>query len=160
MGISLKPKSKGKTLETLVLNSPGLTIVKVPNGIRYIGGGRKIAEKSPCDFFGVTDSGRAVVFDAKECGSDTRFPVGDKTHVEPHQIKQIVQFGEKGAVAGLLVMRMKTDSLYWIGWKRLIDVPPSFEWDDMRFLCSVGSIPWNLIIEADDYGNRDYENDA
>jgi len=148
----------GKALESLILRSQGAACgaiyQKVPNGIQWVGGGKSFPCKSPVDFMGLLTDGtaRSLVFDAKECKLVTRFPVGHKDHVSPHQLEQLIRYGRSGALAGLLVAATSTRRLYWLSWRYLVNAPPSYPWDDPRMV-DIGSaamaIDWRKVATAD-----------
>lgn len=144
--------AKGSHLEKLILASSGgdMLLEKIPSGSRWIGPGKSVPTKSPVDFMGVwRPTMRCVVLDAKTCSlAGPSFPLGNADHFPEHQREQIVRFGKHGAVAGLLILRMKTDMLYWISW-HTIDGPmgrASIAWDDMAWIGPAGkAISWELI---------------
>jgi hypothetical protein len=122
----------GRHLEALVIasncRSNGATLVKVPNGVRWLPGGKTIPVKSPVDFSGTLDGGRHIVFDAKECALPDYFEV-NAAKVAAHQIAELVRHGQQGAVAGLLIEATAHGTLHWLNWTRLVDCPPSLRWD-------------------------------
>lgn len=144
-------RARGRHLESLVLASQGtVTLTKIPNGVRYLPGGKTIPCKSPVDFAGtVHGSGRAVWLDAKQCDLKGRFPVGNKDHVTPQQIAELVRHGRAGAVAGLLVERTGEDELYWCDWSILTNAPPSYAWKDLAYVGSSKlAVNWWHVLEA------------
>jgi hypothetical protein len=115
-----RPGTSGRTLETLALASSGRGAVptKVPNGVKYLPGGKTVPIPSPVDISGTLAGGRHLVFDCKECGRADGFAV-NADHVRPHQIMELCRHGEQGAAAGLLILRTATDGLYWLDYSRL-----------------------------------------
>lgn len=130
----MKTASRGKSLESLILASQGAYVVleKVPNGVKTLAGGRVVRCKSIVDFMGtVTSSGRAIVFDAKQCDLKHRFPVGNADHVTPDQRATLIRHGKAGAIAGLLVNSTYWQLLYWLSWQQLQAGTPSMRWSEL-----------------------------
>lgn len=141
-------KPGGKRLETLLLKSPhvGVELVRHPNGVQWLPGGRTVPKRGPVDFSGVfTGTGRAIYFDTKECEGVNVLTTSTSTLPE-HQRLELIRLGHAGALAGLLCLRTRTDELYWADWRLLIDDRPSIRWDVMHKigLAGVGIQWWTL----------------
>jgi hypothetical protein len=123
--------NSGRGLESTVLASQakGICVDKIPHGMRHIGGGRTVPVPGPVDFMG-TLAGRSLVFDAKQCARKTRFNLGDRTMVKPHQRERIIRHGEAGAIAGLLVEATAFGLYLWLDWRYLKHDVASIPWDD------------------------------
>jgi hypothetical protein len=137
-----------------------------PSAVR-IGGGKMVAKRGPCDFWGVVKStpeckgscGRMIILDAKECGLQYRFPVGNDSHFPLHQRMELVAMGREGAVAGLLVHANHTDVglVLWLPWQHLVERETSIEWADPRWLTigeSSDPIDWEKILTDRRGGSR------
>lgn len=157
-----RTRNTGKGLETLVLASQGqVVLLKVPNGVQWLPGGKTVPKAGPCDFIGLhLPTKRMVILDAKECGLVHRFDVGDGSKVKPHQIEELVRFGRAGAIAGLLVERTRTRQLYWLPWQ-MLDVrplPPSYQWDELYEIGpSTHAVQWDKVLTAAATAEKDGE---
>jgi hypothetical protein len=142
-------------LERLIeMGSPLVSVRKMNAEAIRIPGGKVIAKRGPCDFWGVVvGSGRAIVLDAKSCDQATRFPIGNVTHFPDHQRRELVLAGRSGAVAGLLVAgtHEKVAALYWISWQDAQTRDKSIPWTDPR-MQRIGAlwspIRWERIVAA------------
>lgn len=89
---------------------------------------------TPCDFFGFTRTGRAILIEAKEVSSRPSLPIGMKPGLLPHQWNALSDAGRAGCIA----------LICWLhkGVLATIDI-------DMARELSRGrrSIPWSKIPE-------------
>lgn len=147
--------SKGSSLETVVLASQTLIrATKVPNGVKYLRGGRTVPTKGPVDFFGICRrTKRLVLFDAKQCDLAQRFPVGNTDHLPPHQRDLLITYGREGAIAGLLIEATRLRRYFWLYWESLVSCPPSYQWNDGDHLHDLGPtthLPlWDRVFGPD-----------
>lgn len=145
-----RPGTSGKSLEALILASPGAVLTHVGQAAKRIQGGKVVAVRGPVDFFGtLAPGGRAIAIDAKRCELVRRFPVGDLTHLPQHQRAELVRYGRAGAVAGLIVEAAARGQLYWCGWQWLEAPPPSLAWDELYYLGkSSEPVRWSDVVAA------------
>ena len=133
--------NRGKSLESIVLASQ-LNVVcldKIPTSSRIVRAGtetKSLRLKSPPDFIGtVCGSGRAIVFDAKQC-DEKRFPL---SKIRPHQAEWIIRHGLAGAVAGVLIESTNNHHYWWLSWNSLDAITrartPSIEFTDFEADC-------------------------
>lgn len=114
-----KARHAGGSFEALILasanNSP-LCLIQLPSaGGRFIGQGRFINEQIPCDFIGTCIGGRAVYFDAKNCGKErASLRCDDPAIVKPHQKDFLRRMASAGAIAGLLVRSERAGRYLWL----------------------------------------------
>jgi hypothetical protein len=128
---------KGRALEHAIEVSAGsiLSLVKVPNGTKYLAGGKTIPVKSPVDYMGtVTGAGKSICFDAKKCALVKSFPIGNRDHFPPHQREMLIRQGEAGAIAGLLVESEAAERFLWLGWAHIGWATESIAWIDSRWV--------------------------
>lgn len=130
----------GRALETTIIASQRniVRLDKIPHGVRYLPGGKKIAVKSPVDFVGtVCATGRAIHFDAKMSAKPQGLYLDQ---IEKHQIAWLVRHGEAGAIAGVLAesTKVETAGFYWIDWRNIsrhIGIcSAAISWGDMRWI--------------------------
>jgi hypothetical protein len=138
---------RGHRLESTVIASQGGVILvdKMPTGGRFHRGAPQLI-KGPVDYVGeVCGSGRAIMFDAKECALQNRFPVGDRNLVKEHQRLFLIRHGGAGAIAGLLVEATHTEvaAFYWLDWRELLKNEASIQWDDPR-MTRLGSSKFSI----------------
>lgn len=108
-------------------------LYKLPNDVKIIDGEMIFAEQVPCDFFGFTSSGRAILVECKMCKGDT-LAVGDKKGVKPHQIQALREVQRAGGI-GLLV------------WQRLLDLAVIDIDQVIAYSAGRKSITWSRIPE-------------
>lgn len=97
----------------------GWTCTRIPNGCRWIGPGKIVAEKTPFDFV-ITKRGRAVFFDAKSI-------VANKfTHsmVDLNQVHALQPIGEDLFPAGYIVWFRKAKKVGFIPVLDLVSLKP------------------------------------
>ncbi len=75
-------------------------LYKVPNDVKMEGGEIVHGEQTPCDFLGVTVTGRAIAVACKMC-KELSLAIGKKG-LKPHQLKAITECHKAGGI-GLLV---------------------------------------------------------
>lgn len=140
MGIRLASKSSsGARFETLV----DLSIARQcyapplpPVGGRFIKG-KLTPQKMPFDRIIVhRRTGRAIAFDCKSCADPNRFPVGNPTHVAPHQVQNLIHAGSEGVISGLLIeaSHSAVGLVYWLPWETLTQRLTSVTWGDQRMI--------------------------
>jgi hypothetical protein len=112
--------ARGKSLERAVVASQQLgivTLVKTEPGIAFGRGGSVRATLGLPDFLGVIrGTGRAIVFDAKECDAPKGFPLAK---LKPHQADLIMRWGDAGACAGVLIEATAARQFFWWTWASL-----------------------------------------
>ena len=136
-GLSLTLANRGRSLELAVAASTRdiMELVKVPNGQKYIAGGKTVPVKSPVDFMGVVRrTGQAICFDAKACSLVRSFHISNTHNVSPHQIEFLVRHGSAGAIAGLLVESKATERFLWLGWSHIAKANEAIRWIDSRWV--------------------------
>lgn len=156
-----KPRrNTGKGLESLVLASQGdVVLLKVPNGVQYLPGGKTVPKAGPVDFVGLhLPTKRMVILDAKQCDLVHRFPVGNTSSVKPHQIAELIRFGEAGAVSGLLIESTRHRRLHWLPWQMLMRCPPSYPWASIPEIGpSTHAVQWDKVLAAAATAEKDGE---
>ena len=148
-----RPASTWASFEkTILLPSPLVTLRKMGAEAVHIPGGKIVTKRGPCDFWGaVNGTGRAIVLDAKECDSRTRFPIGNKTHFPDHQRAELIAMGEAGAVSGLLVhaTTFGCQMYLWLSWRHMRTNEPSIAWIDTRWMhatmIGTGVVDWEEV---------------
>ena len=100
----LRAKRAGGEFEKLILASRcyGVTLHRIENFAKRIGGGKMVEIKSPYDFAGVI-SGTGIFFDAKTVQDGTGFRVHDQKIVKLHQLDALRSLQINGAIAGFMV---------------------------------------------------------
>ena len=140
---------KGRTLEKLVeCSRSGVVLFKIPNGTKYLPGGRSVPTKTLVDFLGCESStGRLICLDCKErVARDSSFRCDDKT-LKPHQRQHLLDFHKAGAVSGVLAMD-SAGSVYWFpAW--MLDGVTSLKWESAAWTGDGDySINWAAMIAA------------
>lgn len=142
--------NRGKALEQAVLASAGrwMRIRKMGAEAKWLGSkeefdpkaGKMVKrpiitqKKGPVDYIGTIRGGRGIHFDTKQCDLVTRFDVGNEDHFPTHQRRHLIDHGEFGAVAGLLVESTSLKRFYWLDWRSLLTPDKSMPWHDGRLL--------------------------
>lgn len=145
--------NRGKSLQDWIDLSNrrhGVYLERIPSGAKWIGPSKFINVPSPCDYIGVM-GGKCLAFDAKQCKLKTNFPVGNRDHFPLHQRRMLVNFGEAGAVAGLMVEHVDAGRLLWMPWQLILLDEASMKWEDPRWLAIGPSnelIDWRKIAEV------------
>lgn len=135
--MGLTPGYRGRPLETTVIASQGrfIRVRKMSAATRWLRGGKQIVMKGPVDYVGtVCKVGRSICFDAKMCDLAQSFPIGNREHFPAHQRDYLIEQGEAGAVAGLLIEATAIRKLLWLNWNHLRnDLRKSILWTDPNF---------------------------
>ena len=129
--------NKGRGLETAVLASAGslIRVTKIGHMVKYLAGGKTVAQPSPPDFIGcVTANGRMIAFDAKECADEKRWPINPWLNSRRHQYQFLSAYALDGAIAGLLVESKAKGRYFWL------DVLAA---ENHAFHEGQASIPWD-----------------
>ncbi len=132
-----RARSTGPEFESLIQLSarscPRLAIEQLPRaGAQFIGPGKYIPKPVPCDFIGVI-AGMPLFFDAKSNQGENAFKDwNNPSVVKPHQREFLIRMGRAGAVSGILAEASDMARVYWMPWQVLLQLTPSFPWDDPR----------------------------
>jgi len=112
--------NRGKSLETLIehaneqYKAKGVALIqKVATPWKVIRRGKQIvsafpAEKSTVDFVGVCD-GQSIAFDAKECKSETSFPL---SNIEQHQMDFLREWERQGGKSFLIIEMVELRKIF------------------------------------------------
>ena len=106
--------------------------------------------QTPCDFFGFTRLGRAVLLEAKMVNRPS-LPLGKEPGLRPHQLRALDQAEKSGCVSALIwrrgdvtVVVPYADIFVVTGRKSLPWVEPHLDWKvALRALVSRGYVPRN-----------------
>jgi len=138
---SIQRANKGRGLETAVLASAGslIRVTKIGHMVKYLAGGKTVAQPSPPDFIGcVRGTGQMIAFDAKECGKSNGWPLNPWLKSRPHQYRFILDYASTGAIAGLLVECTERCRFLWISAISLLvnvgDGIASISWDSPNWI--------------------------
>ena len=111
----MKKPSKGKNLENAVCRTNMVYrknkqafIVFQGTPVNITNSGAMLNKGSP-DYVGILNGGQYLVFDAKECGSKTSFPL---SNIKDHQYEFVKLADEMGGLAFFLIHFYKMDKLY------------------------------------------------
>lgn len=146
---------EGKSLEILVANSQfGVKLHQNHiSAIRTADGWKELA--SPVDFFGfVVSPHRVVLLDCKQSNDTARF-ITSTTTLKEHQRLQLIDWGQLGAVAGLIAESTATSGIYFVPWWMILDRRPSIPWEELPFIQ-----PSTRLIMASDWAKIVAANDA
>lgn len=143
--MSIGSSNRGRALETTIIASQGrfIRVRKMTAGVIWkrsaaakLGGSPVIPIKGPVDYVGtVCGIGRSICFDGKMCKLANYFPVGKRDHFTPEQRDYLIEQGQAGAIAGLLIEATALKKFFWLAWDNL---PPqhvsSIQWTDERLI--------------------------
>lgn len=87
---------------------------KLPNDLRITGSGRAVyGDKGPADFFGHTDTGRAVFIECKDIKAPS-LAMGDRG-VKPHQWVALLELDRANGIAAVLWAKGEEVALLDVG---------------------------------------------
>lgn len=126
-------------------------LIKLPLADTYLNNGRRVARKGPADFMGLCRSNlRLIVFNTAESGNRWSLPLDERSLPE-WQRRVLMDYGDDGAVAGLLVAatHQQVQMAFWVPWNALVQPAPMMTWTDDRIhelgplteLINFGTIP-------------------
>jgi penicillin-binding protein-related factor A (putative recombinase) len=76
-------------------------------------------QQTPCDFFGFTVSGRAILIEAKQVTRD-RLPLGTSNGLAPHQVTALQQASACGAFS--IVVWQHEDMIMPLHWREVVSL--------------------------------------
>lgn len=147
---SLNGRSFESVVESSAMFSKCVVIERVPNAAKEVGGGEIARAKSPFDYAGTFQGGRAIMFDAKTRGKDCASFVARYGSSTYHQVLRLRKHQAMGAVAGFLVRCERHDDYRWI-WAGDMPLNETVGWDDPRWLIlgsAGGLIDFGKLAEA------------